>query len=125
MNWQFLDKIWRPDTFFLNGKVREVIKKIVPITGLALPPTPYLGHNKYGSVQELRSPFENPKFFKILGFIQFGLVSLGLVWLVWLGWFWVGLVGFSLIWFGWFWLSLVWLNCFDWVCLRKVWFCLV
>ena len=30
MNWQFLDKIWRPDTFFLNGKDSYLHKIAVP-----------------------------------------------------------------------------------------------
>ena len=43
---------------------------------------------KYVSVQELRSSFGHLKSFKILGWIQFCLVGLGLVWLVlvWFGW---------------------------------------
>ena len=45
--------------------------------------------NKYGSVQELRSTLGHFKSFKILGWLQFGLV--GLVWVslvgkIWLGW---------------------------------------
>lgn len=30
MNWQFLEKIWRPDTFFLNGKDSYLHKIAVP-----------------------------------------------------------------------------------------------
>ena len=30
MNWQFLDKIWRPDTYFLNGKDSYLHKIAVP-----------------------------------------------------------------------------------------------
>jgi hypothetical protein len=30
MNWQFLSKIWRPDTYFLNGKDSYLHKIAVP-----------------------------------------------------------------------------------------------
>jgi hypothetical protein len=30
MNWQFLSKIWRPDTYFLNGK-DSFLHKVVAV----------------------------------------------------------------------------------------------
>ena len=30
MNWKFLSKIWRPDTYFLNGKDSYLHKVVVP-----------------------------------------------------------------------------------------------
>ena len=39
MNWQFLDKIWRPDTFFLNGKDSYLHKIAVPNRFIRIAPS--------------------------------------------------------------------------------------
>ena len=100
--------------------------------------------NKYGSVQKLRSTFGHLKSFKILDWIQFGLVGFCIVWMVFVlfvwSWFsldkfglvnlfwawlrtifflvWIGLVWLNLVWLSlvWFgWLGLHWLSWFGWL----------
>ena len=39
MNWKFVDKIWRPDTFFLNGKDSYLHKIAVPNRFIRIAPT--------------------------------------------------------------------------------------
>ena len=38
MNWQFLNKIWKPDTFFVNGKKSKMHKITVPNRFLRITP---------------------------------------------------------------------------------------
>ena len=38
MNWQFLNKIWKPDTFFINGKKSKMHKITVPNKFLRITP---------------------------------------------------------------------------------------
>jgi gamma-aminobutyric acid receptor subunit alpha len=38
MNWQFLNKIWKPDTFFVNGKKSKIHKITVPNKFLRITP---------------------------------------------------------------------------------------
>ena len=46
MNWQFLSKIWRPDTYFLNGKDSYLHKVVVPNRFIRISPTGTISYSQ-------------------------------------------------------------------------------
>ena len=46
MNWQFLSKIWRPDTYFLNGKDSYLHKVVVPNRFIRISPTGKISYSQ-------------------------------------------------------------------------------
>ena len=46
MNWQFLSKIWRPDTYFLNGKDSYLHKVVVPNRFIRISPAGRISYSQ-------------------------------------------------------------------------------
>ena len=46
MNWQFLNKIWKPDTFFVNGKKSKMHKITVPNKFLRITPNGQVSYSQ-------------------------------------------------------------------------------
>ena len=46
MNWKFLSKIWRPDTYFLNGKDSYLHKVVVPNRFIRIAPTGKISYSQ-------------------------------------------------------------------------------
>ena len=46
MNWNFLTKIWRPDTYFLNGKDSYLHKVVVPNRFIRIAPTGKISYSQ-------------------------------------------------------------------------------
>ena len=46
LNWQFLNKIWKPDTFFVNGKKSKMHKITVPNKFLRITPNGQVSYSQ-------------------------------------------------------------------------------
>ena len=46
MDWKFLSKIWRPDTYFLNGKDSYLHKVVVPNRFIRIAPTGRISYSQ-------------------------------------------------------------------------------
>ena len=58
MNWQFLNTIWKPDTFFVNGKKSKMHKITVPNKFLRITPDGHVTYSQrqgYDALQQLPS----------------------------------------------------------------------